>query len=247
LLGFAAFTGKVRPPAQWAWVIAFGLANTTLGLSAMFVSVGLAGAALPAVLANSQALLVAPFAALFFGERLTRLRVSGLAAGVAGVGLVMLSAAGGAATTSAGLLVSLVAAIGLASGNLIMKHIGGRVDGLTAVTWHYAFGGLALLLWSLAAEDWSLIQWTGPFVSTLLFLGLAGSAGTTYVWYRLVQRSELISLNALTLLIPIISGLLALAIYHEPVGVRSGLGALLVIGGVTAVAWPTHSPARFSS
>jgi drug/metabolite transporter (DMT)-like permease len=62
LLGVAASAGKLRPPAgSWAWIGALGLTNTTLGLAGMVLSVGAVGAAIPGVLANSQALLVAPF------------------------------------------------------------------------------------------------------------------------------------------------------------------------------------------
>jgi len=64
LLALAANRRIAFPPSQaWGWILLLAVTNTTIGLGGMFVSVGLAGAALPAVLANSQALLVAPFAA----------------------------------------------------------------------------------------------------------------------------------------------------------------------------------------
>lgn len=67
LLTVCASAGRLRPPAgSVGWLVALGLANTTVGLAGMFLSVELAGAALPAVLANSQALLVAPLAAWLF-------------------------------------------------------------------------------------------------------------------------------------------------------------------------------------
>lgn len=87
LLAVAAATGRLMPPPRlWQWLALLGLTNTTLGLAGMFLSVGLAGAAIPGVLANSQALLVAPFAARLFGERLTGARMPGLLLGIAGIG-----------------------------------------------------------------------------------------------------------------------------------------------------------------
>lgn len=241
LLPVAVAAGKLTPrPGEWEWIVALGLANTTLGLSAMFLSVGLAGAALPAVLANSQALFVAPIAARVFREPLSLLRFISLIVGVAGVGFV-LAGTGGGRGTAAGAALGLAAAAGLAVANLITKHLGVRVDALTATTWQYLLGATPLVVWSLMTENWAAISWNVEFVAALLFLGVAGSAGASYVWYRLVQRTELIRLNALTLLTPFFSVILALVLYGEPLTSGSMLGAVLILAGVTGVAWPQSS------
>src|SRR3972149_4529659 len=55
LLMIATASQKLLPPARtWGWIVALGATNTTLGLSGMFLSVGVAGAAIPAVLTNSH-------------------------------------------------------------------------------------------------------------------------------------------------------------------------------------------------
>ena len=54
----------------------------------------------------------------------------------------------------------------------------------------------------------------------------------------MVQRTELIRLNALTLLTPFFAVILALALYREPFTPSAALGAALILGGVTGVAWP---------
>ena len=79
LLVVAAAVGRLRPPpGLWRWLALLAVTNTTLGFAGMFLSVGLAGAAIPGVLANSQALLVAPLSAWLFGEALTWSRFLGL-------------------------------------------------------------------------------------------------------------------------------------------------------------------------
>jgi drug/metabolite transporter (DMT)-like permease len=244
LLSLAGAAGRLRPPPRaWGWIAALGLANTTVGLSAMFLSVGLAGAALPAVLANSQALLVAPLAALLFREPLSLLRFAALLAGVAGVGVVLAATAGGGGT-GAGAALGLAAAAGLAVANLIIKHVGARIDALTATAWQYVLGAVPLVVWSWMAEDWGAISWNAEFIAALLFLGVVGSAGASYAWYRLVQHSELIRLNALTLLTPFFSVVLALILYGEPFSGRAALGAVLILAGITGVAWPGGASPR---
>jgi drug/metabolite transporter (DMT)-like permease len=241
LLVVAASAGKVRPPAgHWAWLGALGMTNTTLGLAGMFLSVSVVGAAVPGVLANSQALLVAPFAALFFGEVLSRGRVLGLVVGVIGVALV-LSGDGQGPVTVTGVAFSLMAAAGIAGRNLVMKHIGRRVDALTATAWQYVLGGLALLGWALLVEDPARLAWTRAFVAGLLFLGLAGSAGTSWLWYHLVRDGELIALNGLTLLIPAFALGLALLIYREHLSVPSLAGVAATAAGVMWVSWPRRA------
>ena len=241
LLAVAAYTGRFLPPrGSWGWIAALGLTNTTLGLAGMFLSVGAVGAAIPGVLANSQGLLVAPFAALLFGEALTRGRVLGLLLAVGGIALILPGDGGGLGSTE-GAALALMAAGGLAAGNLVIKHIGFRVDALTATAWQYVLGGLPLLGASLMLEDMLQVAWTPAFVAGLLFLGLVGSAGASWVWYCLVRDGELIPLNGLTLLTPVFALGLALLVYREPISSFGMLGIALVLVGVTWVGWPRRS------
>lgn len=230
--------GTAKPPMDaraWGWIVALGLVNTTLGLAAMFLSVGLAGATLPGVLANSQALIVAPFAALLFREPLGPRRVAALAVGTAGVALMMAGGSEGGTGTFTGAALGLPAAVGLACANLIMKRICHRVGALSATAWQYAVGAAPLLVWSLIAEDWVAIAWNGEFIAALLFLGVVGSAMASYVWYRLVQQMGLIRLNALTLLTPLFALALGLAFSREPLTFAGGAGAVLILCGVAGV------------
>jgi len=241
LLMIIAPTRKFLPPSRsWGWIAALGATNTTLGLSGMFLSVGVAGSAIPAVLANSQALFVAPFATLLFGEALTAGRIAGLLVGTGGVLLIM-SRSRLQLDSMEGAVLALLATGGLAAGNLIIKHIGNRVNALSATAWQYVLGGLFLLGWSLLSENPTTVTWSAHFVSRLLFLGLVGSGLASWVWYLLVSKGELISINSLTLLTPVFALLLALLIYGEPLSKLSVLGIAMVLGGVVWVGWPKGS------
>ena len=248
LLVYAGLTGRLRPPAgSWPWLLGLGLVNTTLGLAGMCLSVGLAGAALPSVLVNSQALLVAPAAAWLFSEVLTWRRVVGLIVGTLGV--VVTLAAGSNSPVVAegrGLALALVATLGLAGGNLLMKKLGRWVDGLTAVAWQYALGGIALLGWSLAVEAPFEVDWTPRFVLGLAYLALVGSAATSLVWYKLLQQDGLAPLNSLTLLAPSASVALAWIFFREPIGPLTAVGIALALVGVALASAPGQ-PSRAST
>ncbi|MBI3015649.1 MAG: EamA family transporter [Candidatus Tectomicrobia bacterium] len=70
---------------------------------------------------------------------------------------------------------------------------------------------------------------------------MVGSAGASWLWYRLVHDAELIALNGLTLLTPVFALGLALLIYQEPVSASGLLGIVAVLAGVTLVGWPRNS------
>lgn len=239
LLPLAALEGRLVPrrPA-WPWLVVLGLTNTTVGLAGMFLSVGLAGAALPAVLANSQALLVAPVAVWLFHEPLRARGVVGLIAGTAGVALLFAASAEAPVGTTAGALLGVASALGLAAGNLLMKRLSREVSALPAVAWQYLVGALGLLAWSALTEDLATFELTPRLATSLVYLGAVGSAGASWAWYRLLARDSLIGLNGLTLLTPVLAVGWASLLFGERIGGLGWLGLALTVGGVGLVSVP---------
>ncbi len=246
LLVITAAKGRLRPPpGAWPWLLLLGLTNTTLGLAGMFLSVGIAGATIPSILANSQALMVAPLAAWMFGERLTTLRIAGLVLGAVGVVLtITLGSAIGEGDWAFGVLLGLIAAVGVGAGNLVIKHVAGRIDALTAVAWQYAFGAAGLLVWSLLAGQVDEVRWTPRFLVGLTYLGVVASAGTSWLWYRLLRSGTLIALNSLTLLVPALAVFLAWVLFRETIPLGGWLGVVLTLVGVAMVSMPVKGEAE---
>ena len=240
LLLVATILGRLRAPrATWGWLVLLGLGNTTVGLAAMYLSVGRVGAAIPTVLANTQALLVAPFASVFFGEALTLQKMFGLLMGFGGVVLTVTPGSGSLGNLE-GAVLALLASAGIAVGSVVVKHIGSRVNFLTATAWQYLLGSLPLLAWALVVEETGNITWTPAFLGGLLFLGLVGSAGASLVWFVLLQRGELTRLTAYTFLTPIFGLLLAVLLIGESLGGLGALGVGLTIAGVAWVERPSR-------
>lgn len=241
LLAVSAGAGRLLPPARsWVWIGILGLTNTTLGLAGMFLAVERAGSAIPAVLANSQALIVAPFAALLFQEFLSARRGFGVILGLTGIALTMSSETGESWNVD-GAAMGLMAAFGLAIGSLVIKHVGSQVHALTATAWQYTLGALPLFGLSLVWESAGMVVWSPKFIVGLAFLGLIGSAGASWAWFRLVSKGELIHLNGLTLLTPAFAVALAFLIYREPLSARQLLGIGVTLLGVLCVGFPASS------
>lgn len=245
LLPLASLDERLIPPrSAWPWLVALGLANTTLGLAGMFLSVGLAGAALPAVLANSQALLVAPAAVWLFDEPLRMRGAVGLVAGIAGVATLFAVSSGGATGTASGLLLGVGSAVGLAAGNLLMKRLSRDVAALPAVGWQYLIGALGLFAWSALTEDIASFEPTPGLVASVAYLGAVGSGGASWAWYHLVARDSLIGLNGLTLLTPVLAVGWASLLFGEGIGGLGWVALGLTVAGVALVSVPTRHSRR---
>ncbi|MCB1056206.1 MAG: DMT family transporter [Acidobacteria bacterium] len=230
----AAPLGRLRPPkGSWPWLFALALTSTTLALAGMFLGVGLAGPTLSAVLANTQPLLAAPLAALLFGERFSPAGALGLGLGLLGVALTLGGSVGNGSSRTLGLFLALASAVGMASGNLLMRYLAPRVDALTAVTWQYTIGGAALLLWSRLAEGPAEVPWSSlRFLLGLAYLGLVASAGASLAWYLLLRKTDLNPLNALTLLTPALSATLGWVLFREKISAVAGVGIGATLLGV---------------
>jgi len=245
LISLATISHRLIPPRDaWLGLLLLAATSTTLGLAGMFLSVRLAGAALSSVLANGQALLVAPAAAWLFGEKLSIWHLLGIGIGFVGVTVVFVGS--GPGITSAhhqGLVLGLLTACGLAAGNLLMKRMAPRVNALTAVTWQYTLGAIFLLAWSVVAEGPPHVTWSPRLVLGILYLGLVASAGASWIWYRLLARDALIPLNGLTLLSPLFSVTLAWLLFREDISRGTSIGIVLALVGVALVSMPRQRPA----
>ena len=244
LLALAAIQRKRIVPSRrdWGWVVALGSVSTTLSFGAMFLSPGRTGAGIASVLGNTQPLDTVVLAALFLGERMTPGKWAALLLGLVGVGLVAYPALAGAdAYGLSGAVLALVAAASAASGSVIVKRMR-LLDTLLAITgWQLILGSLPLLAASAVVEGSTGVHWSLEFAAILLFLALIGTSLATAGWYWLVQREDVGRITMFLYLVPILGlGIAALA-FGEGVEPLEGIGVLVTLGGIGAVAIESHN------
>lgn len=223
---------------HWPRIAALGLTATTLAFGAMFLSPGRTGAGIASVLANVQPLIVIVLAAIFLGERMTAGKWAALGFGLLGVTLIAWPAlAGPNAYGLSGPLLALGASVGLAVGNVIVKHLGPVSNLLAMAAWQLIIGSLVLLAVCAVVERDREIVWNMEFVGLLLFLALVGTSLTTAVWYWLIQTEDVGRLTIFLFLVPVFGLGLAALIFGEQIRPLEGLGVALTLVGVGAVAW----------
>lgn len=222
----------------WAALAAIGLGTTSLGFLGMFHAAEFVAPGLATVITNGQPLIAAILAHLFLRERLRPTQRMGLVLGFLGIVIISLPQFGDPAPADfiLGFVYVVLAACGVAAGNVLMKTLGGRVDPLVAMAAQMLLGAVPLSVAAVLGEQPSAIVWSPTFIASLLGLALIGTALGYWLWFTLLERVPLSRANAFTFLTPFIGFALGVAFFGERPGVAAFIGLLLAVTGVLLAA-----------
>ena len=180
--------------------------------------------------------ITAIFSMAMLGERIRWRRGIGIALTLAGALMVMWSPAGVRVTTGLWLIVA-AAALG-SLGAVMMKQMG-DVKPLQFQAWVGVCSVPPLALLSALFEPGQVeaaIAAGWPFVAAVLYSALVVSVGAHTMFFRLIQRYEANLISPLTLITPLATIALGVAITHDPFGPRMAIGAAVAIAGVLIIA-----------
>ncbi len=220
---------------------------TALGFGGMFLGGGgeiSPGAA--TVIANIQPLFAAILAVLFLSERPTLRIAIGLLLGFCGVVIMSLPdfmGPSGEAGLQAMIFI-ILGAVGTAVGNVLLKRLAGResVDMLMATGLQLLVGaGVLAVAAHVVGHGW-IVLWTPRFGLSLISLAVFGTSLVTALWFHLLERAPLNSLNSFTFLTPIFGLLLGWVFFAERFGVVQVAGMVVIVIGVKMI---TMKPKRF--
>ncbi len=221
----------------WLTLSGVGLSVASLGFGGMFLAGGVVSPGLATVLANVQPLIAAGLAYFVLSERLGPRRRVGLFLGLAGIILVAAPGFGNGDANSSpiGVVYILLGAIGVAVGNVLLKHLAGQVDLLMASGWQFVLGGVPLFLAAQVFESPVRVEWSLTFVAVLLTLGLLGTALAFALWFSLLHRGELTRLNTFTFLTPAFALAMGAIFFGESLRlIEIGGIALILVGALWA-------------
>ena len=238
--------GGIMPPSgSWPLLALSALTGTSLAFWGMFGSVPIEGTAIPSILGNSQALIVAPLATIFLGERHSATRWLGLFAGFLGLSLVVAGASQNVGSIQ-GALLALGGSAGLAISSLVSKRLIGRMSALTLTTWQFLLGAIPLIIAAIVLEGMPRFEPTTVAVGGLFYLGVISSAGGSIVWNRLLRQSDVTALAALTMLAPPLSLILSLLFFKESISLLQWTGVGAVLFSVCWLEWRENRHAEVS-
>ena len=209
-----------------------GLSYTAMGFGGMFLGAGHLSPGLATVLASTQPLIAAAIAAGWLGESLKAKGIVGLAIGFLGVALLSWPGFGDDNNGYLwGITWVLMAAIGTAIGNILLKKdAGGAIAAPMAI--QLLIGGTILLLASaMAGERWD-VGWTLRFTGSLLILSALATAAMIFLWFGLLARAPLNKLNVFSFLTPVFGLLIGFLFFEERLRLVQVLGILVVLCGI---------------
>jgi drug/metabolite transporter (DMT)-like permease len=199
----------------------------------MFLAGGRVSPGLATVLSSTQPLIAAMLGYVALSEWLGRQGLLALALGFAGVALVASDGLTGDGSFGiVGVLYVLLAALGVAVGNVLLKKLVKRFDPLTALGGQFALGSLPLWAGTIALEDLAQFRWSGSLVLVYVALVVLGTVIPAVLWFALLEREDLNRMNAFTFLTPIFALLLGAAFFDERLAALQWVGTVLVLAAV---------------
>lgn len=211
-----------------------GLCGGTLYFLAENYALAYSTASNVSLLLAAAPLFTAVAAHMAAGEPFTRRLAAGSLIALAGVALVVGNGRLALHLHPLGDLLALSAAGFWAVYSILIKRIGGRLNGLY-VTRKILFYTLLTLLpaFFLSGAKWrpDLLQQKEVLLN-LLFLGVAASSGCVWLWNRVIWKLGAATATNLIYLVPLLTLLEAAVLLSERITWGAVLGGLLILAGV---------------
>ena len=219
---------------EWLAIGVLGLFQNTIYLGLIFVALQWIEASVVVIIASLLPLIVASAQWLFLGGRTGVVGVLGLAAGLAGVYLIMSGKLSGGADP----LGIALAAAGIASLAAATLLVGGVLSGnrniLMIVGLQMLAGSVTLLPLSLAMETWA-VTWTYSLGAAFLWTVFVPGLIATLVWFKLVARVGPTRAATFHFLNPFFGVAIAAALLGESLSPVDIAGVAVIMIGILAV------------
>lgn len=233
----------VRTLPKGVWIgraFVLGALNFAFFMAMLFVSTQRLPGGVAATVGAFQPLLVVILAPLILRTPLRPRALAAAAAGVVGVGLLILTPA--ARLDAVGVAAGFAGALSMAFGTVLTRLWSASVPPLTMTAWQLAAGGILLapvaLIFEQAPPPPTMLNLAG-----YLWLGLFATIFAYVVWFRGLRRLDATQVAPLALLSPVTATALGWLIAGESLGPLRLLGAALTLGAI----WASQTGARPAS
>ncbi|MFU8776154.1 MAG: DMT family transporter [Roseovarius sp.] len=219
--------------AQWRATIIFGICQNALYLGLNFVAMQTIEASLAAIIASTMPLIVGFFSWIFLKERLGKIGIMGLFAGLFGVVIIMgARLQGGMDLYGVGLCV--IAVFALAFATLAVRGAASGGNFLMVVGLQMMVGAVIVGSIGLATEP-LVIEWSTRLVVAFLYTTLIPGLAATLVWFLLVERIGATRAATFHFLNPFFGVAIAAVLLNEALRLGDLIGVLVIMGGILAV------------
>lgn len=235
--GLAWYQKATWPPTarEWLHIGVSGVLVHGMYLGGVFIAIGHGlPAGIAAIVVGLQPVLTALGAGLLLGERVRPTQWAGLALGFVGVALVVAHKI--AASTSGGMVLSMLLPVGIAllaitAGTLYQKRFCPSFDLRTGSVIQF-LPTLALTGLAAMATETMVVHWTPSFVFALGWLVLVLSLGAVTLLNVLIRSGSAVNVASLFYLVPPATAVVAWALFGETLTGLAMLGMVFTVLGV---------------
>ncbi|MFD2792337.1 EamA family transporter [Promicromonospora vindobonensis] len=236
--------GRALPRGSWWWKSAvLGILNIGLFFPMLFIAAERLPGGVAATFGAITPVVVALLALPVLGERWSAWKLLWGAAGVVGVGLVVLGP--DARLDVVGVVAGLGGAVSMALGVALTKRWG-RPDGVGPISsagWQLTAGGLFLVPVALLAEG-APPAVDGRAALGYLWLGLVGGLIAYVLWFRGIGRLPVTSVAFLGPLAPLVAAGIGVGVLGETLTAVQVAGLVLALAAVLAGQLPRAERVR---
>ncbi len=168
------------------------------------------------------------------GERLEVASAVGILVGFLGVVVIFsedLASLGGQQTVRAA-WIFLLSPLAAATANVVVKRWGKGIHSLSLTAPPMAATAVIMAVVALAFERGRMLSFDATSVGALLYLSIAGTAVTFFLYFWLLDRLPATRLSLITFAIPVVAVSVGTLVLEEPFTDRMFLGSALVLVGV---------------
>ncbi|MDX1485293.1 MAG: DMT family transporter [Alphaproteobacteria bacterium] len=244
LLAVLLALGRLRLPGRDDLPVVVTVGLLQLAGYLAFIHLGLVhvAAGRSAILGYTTMIWVAPLAAAFLGERLTRRKSAGLASGLGGVlalfNPVEFDWSDGNLLLGNGFL--LAGALCWAISIVHVRAHRFRLTPLQLAPWQMAVGLVPLVAVAAYGEDPSAIDWSPGLAAALIYNGALATGFALWAWLSLNRALSAITTSMGSLGVPVV-GLVTSALWlGEPISATTAAGLLLIVAGLALIASETE-------
>ncbi|MEC8017095.1 MAG: DMT family transporter [Pseudomonadota bacterium] len=218
---------------QMKATIVFGICQNALYLGLNFVAMESIEASLAAIIASTMPMLVAIALWAVYGERLPRLGVAGLIAGVIGVALIM----GTRISAGVDLFGVMLCGIGVLALTLATLALRGATSGgnyMMVVGLQMLIGSAVLFVVAPMVETFRL-EPSWPLALAFIYTTLVPGLTATFIWVLLLNRIGAVRAATFHFLNPVFGVAVASVLLGERLGFLDLVGVAIVTFGILAV------------
>jgi drug/metabolite transporter (DMT)-like permease len=224
-----------RGRSQWGLIAVTGILSFTINYGTVFWGETRISSGLAAILQTMIPVFGLIMAHYYLPEeRLTLLKLCGVAMGIAGVALIFSNQMTHEGPSALWGSVAIVCgAFSVAYANVLVKSRGGKIDSATLALGQMVCGMIPLLVVGLTTEGNPFkLRWTWLSLLSLVYLAVVGTAVAFLLYYWLVRNIKVTNTMLIPLVTPPIAVTLGILVLHESLTWQLVAGSATIMAGI---------------